>query len=351
MNTPNTCTVYLNQLNQQSPLYRPSIFWQEASMHILKALESKGFHDFRRLYATQMFFVPTYGFPGNSFQKNTLERLTELMDSETFSQKESLHLSHYMHGELSALSDYRVLKASEFHAATLPDLLKFSESSVGNPQEQFDFEGHRYSRSSLNYLLGLAFLKKHLVLTDLKVVLEIGGGFGTLGEIIYKLLPQTQYIDIDIPPTLCCAQYYLQQLSSPSSVTVYEDVAQKPECLISDLKHLTVLPSWHIEMLKGRVDLFVNFISFQEMEPDIVANYLQYVKSLNTQWILLRNMREGKALRSKSNLGVETPILSRDYLNMLEGYELIEANTWPFGFKTVDGFHSELLLFKRVDEL
>jgi hypothetical protein len=95
------------------------------------------------------------------------------------------------------------------------------------------------------------------------------------------------------------------------------------------------------------VDLFVNFISFQEMEPHIVKNYLGHVTRLGARWILLRNMREGKQLRKNDWVGVDTPILGDDYLAMLPAYELLERNVIPFGYQTVDGFHSELLLLKR----
>ena len=61
---------------------------------------------------------------------------------------------------------------------------------------------------------------------------------------------------------------------------------------------------------------------------------------------MLRNMKEGKNIRKDAGVGVTTPILSEDYLLMLPGYELVERNVLPFGYQTVDGFHSELLLLK-----
>ena len=44
--------------------------------------------------------------------------------------------------------------------------------------------------------------------------------------------------------------------------------------------------------------------------------------------------------------GVDIPILTDDYLTMLPNYDLIERNVMPYGYKTVDNFHSELLLLK-----
>jgi hypothetical protein len=83
------------------------------------------------------------------------------------------------------------------------------------------------------------------------------------------------------------------------------------------------------------------------MEPHIVRNYLNHVARLGTRWILLRNIREGKQLRKNGNVGVDIPIFGDDYISMLPDYHLIERNVIPFGYKTVDGFNSELMLLKR----
>lgn len=80
-----------------------------------------------------------------------------------------------------------------------------------------------------------------------------------------------------------------------------------------------------------------------------MRNYFNHVTRLETRWTFLRNMREGKQLRGKGSVGVDTPILGDDYLAMLPGYELVERNVFPFGYWTVDGFHSELLLLKRKE--
>jgi hypothetical protein len=58
-------------------------------------------------------------------------------------------------------------------------------------------------------------------------------------------------------------------------------------------------------------------------------------------------MREGKQIKTTEKTGVEVPIKHEDYLNMLPDYELIESNVHPFGYQTVDGFHSELLLLRK----
>lgn len=334
----------------QSDLYCPSSFWDEASQRIVEELCSRGIERFRSLPTALGFFVPTYGFPGSGF---TLKQVDYIQDSfkKMFpgALKPQLALDQFFNGYLQALSDYRVLKSSD-DITKRPYLHTFSESIYGEPSEQFQFDGRQFSRSALNYLLGLALLKKHLGGEVPSTVLEIGGGFGTLGEILGSAsIKDLHYIDIDIPPTSFVAQHYLSEVFGKENVATYAQTAKQESIEISSLPPASVLCSWQIEKLRGKIDLFVNSISFQEMEPHIVKNYLGHVSRLGARWILLRNMREGKQLRKDHGVGVEIPILSEDYIAMLPGYEVVERNVVPFGYQTVDGFHSELLLLKYTN--
>jgi len=85
------------------------------------------------------------------------------------------------------------------------------------------------------------------------------------------------------------------------------------------------------------------------MEPHVVKNYLYHVDRLHCRFILLRNMREGKQQKTEKTFGVEIPTLSGDYDRFLPNYRLIATNVNPFGFRTLDGFHSELRLYRRTE--
>lgn len=339
-----------NDLLLQDELYQPTSFWQEASSQIVTEICTHGVGRFRSLQTALGFFVPTYGNPGGGFTAESSEGLRDWLKVKyPIEMKPQLALDQFLNGNMSALADYRVLKASD-DSMLLPYLHHFSESTVGEPVEQFEFDGCYYSRSSLNYLLGLAMLKKHLNGDVPRTVLEIGGGFGTLGEVLGAAgISDLHYIDIDIPPTSFVAQYYLSEIFGKDSVANYTQTANNENIVIDTLPVFSVLCSWQIEKLQGQIDLFVNFISFQEMEPHIVQNYLYHVNRLDARWVLLRNMKEGKNIREKDGVGVVTPILGDDYLAMLPGYELVERNVIPFGYQTVDSFNSELLLLKRKE--
>ena len=78
-------------------------------------------------------------------------------------KKTSKKFQHYyknlIYGKLEAFDDYKTFKAGDEQNKSIK-LHKFTESKIGRPLEQFNFENKLFSRSSLNYLLGLVFLKK-----------------------------------------------------------------------------------------------------------------------------------------------------------------------------------------------
>ena len=337
-------------MREQSELYKPTVFWDEASSRIVGEINENGIDRFRAQTNMLGFFVATYGVPGNSFTKEQAAGLRDwLATNHPLANKAQLGLDQFLSGDLQARSDYRTLVAAD-DPLHLPHLHHFSESSVGEPIEHFEYEGRKFSRTSLNYLLGLALLKKHLGDECPRTVMEIGAGYGTLGEVLASSgIEGLRYINIDIPPTSFVAQHYLSAVFGASKVATYAQTRELDEIQIGQLPPFSVLCSWQIEKLRGEVDLFVNFFSFQEMEPHIVQNYLAHVKRLGARWVLLRNMLEGKQKHGKGHwAGVKTPILGDDYLPMLSGYELVERNVLPFGYRTVDGYHSELLLLRKV---
>ena len=336
-------------LEKQSALYRPTLFWADASQRLAHEFEGTGMENLRRGPLALSYFVPTYGPPTLGLRKDQVELLTQtFQEHHADHTKGKLALNAYLSGQLNALADYRVLLAANSATDAL-GLTAFSESSIGNPIEQHCFDGKKYSRSALNYLLGLSLLKRHTDLSSIKTVLEIGGGFGTLGEILGKAPSKgLKYIDVDIPPTHFAAEYYLKANFGSGNVATFSELEVQPEIEIRDLPDFTVMCSWQLEKLRGQVDLFVNFISFQEMEPEVVENYLVHVRNLNAQWILLRNMREGKQRKTSNSVGVGTPVIGSDYIHLLADYRLVSVGTAPFGYETVDGFHSELMLFTKA---
>ena len=327
-------------------LYQATSFWN-ADLHLIKMdLENEGFENFRRWPNSLRFFAPTYGAPGNSLTPELIDKLFDWSNKNVLNPKQASFVRSWATGRLQAENDFRVVKSAVMGTAN-EFLLDFSESDIGNPIERLVVDTKAHSRSSMNYLMGLACLSKFVELKSLRSVLEIGGGYGTLGEILHQLWGgEIKYLNLDIPPICNVAEYYLNSVSA--DFLGIQQLDQMETIRIEQLKSLNVAPNWKVEALVGDIDLFVNMISFQEMERPVVENYLQKVQTLRPEYILLRHIREGKQRRTATNpVGVIEPTTPDIYDEILDTHRRLHRDSVPFGFDTSDGFHSEVLVFEK----
>ena len=340
----------LEDMKKQDSLYKPTSFWEYGSKLLIDEIEQYDIKDFRSLTVTRNFFVPGYSAVEYLEKSEKYDPTIEQFDRIVQDKRFVTRLQRVFNGNSSAFADFRVLKSSNIDKK--PYLDKISESSIGNPIEQHTFENRNFSRSFLNYTLGLSLLKKTVDTSDINTVMEIGGGFGTLGEILLgDERNNIFYINADIPPVGFVSSYYLQEIFGEENIACYNTTK---DLEIIDIKNFSKsykalnLCAWQVPKLQGKIDLFVNFISFQEMEPDVVKNYCKHVERLQPKYILLRNMLEGKKKNNDTyRSGVEEPILGNDYDKFLPNYELVTTDSAIYGFITEDNFHSQLRVYKR----
>jgi putative sugar O-methyltransferase len=323
-------------LDDAPELYQPTVFWRSGMASIMKDLREHGVTSFRRHPSATAFYVPTYIERSPAAQ--SLESfLRSVGRVELVTRVTNRHLARYDHAV-----------ATELDTPGAPRLEGASESAYGEPLEQFEFDGKRYSRSFLNYLRGLVLFKRTVPDANLLTVLEIGGGYGTLGEILLPVNPKIRYVDVDIPPVAYVATWYLRQVLGAGQVSGYDTTRKLKRIPVDGLSPATVLCSWQLPRLEGKVDLFVNFISFQEMEPHVVDNYIEQVIRLGAKYVLLRNSTTGKPIKTGADVGVQEPVVRESYLHMFEGYELIASDRVLFGHVTEGGLTSEVMILRKI---
>jgi putative sugar O-methyltransferase len=310
--------IMLEDMEKADPLYQPTNFWKVILPSIVNDLKKHGVASFRRHPSACRLYAPNY--PNTPIGEAQAHR-----EFSIFSEADIPHLS--------------------------PHLTAVSESDFGNPHQQLSFEGRRYSRSFLNYLRGLTFLKKHVDTASIRSVLEIGGGYGSLGEILLKSTPNPIfYLNVDIPPVAFVATQYLQAVFGKKAVLDYgttRNLEAIDSIEASAHTRTMVLCPWQLPKLKGTFDLFVNFFSFQEMEPDVVENYANFINERVTKYLLLRNQRDGKQRAgAPGHHGVLTPITRTDYLRFFKDFEPLAVDSGTFG-NIPNGFPSEVMVLKR----
>jgi hypothetical protein len=176
----------------------------------------------------------------------------------------------------------------------------------------------------LSYYVRYCFSQKHIRFRGDEIVVELGSGSGYQIEVLKKLYPDLTVLCFDLPAQIfLCEKYLTQALGEPSIVGTGRTRGWSDLSSI-DRGRVHFFGSWQIPLLENfGFDVFWNAASFGEMEPEIVENYLRYVKG-NASWIYLLQARHGKETTGATH--VENPIAFGDYEEMLSGYSLQEEH-------------------------
>ena len=290
-------------IESRDPLYRPTNFWGPGVERPLDDLRKRGLDTFKAWPSSRSWFYPRYGdnFPG--------KRMTQMIEaSKTIAPDVSeARLRTILGGSLEARRDFHAIQLAWDQERWPFDLLSFGENELGKPQRyRFTKTEIGWSRPYLNYLLCLTALSRHVDAPP-RSFLEIGGGFGVLGEIVTQRDAGARYVDADIPPLVVITAWYLTQILG-APVTTPADL---PEGSFEIEGH-GAIPSWRLPDLRTDFEVFVNSYSFQEMEPNVVANYVDLVAARGVEYAVSLNSRHGKrrAEEGKSGGAIE-PVTSQ----------------------------------------
>lgn len=337
---PSLLQAMLGDMRKADPLYQPTNYWRVCSGEILRDIEKYGAENFKRHPSAVAYYLPTYAsihIKEKAWLLSLLKMIGRIPKAELF----TIPLLEEFDGAKRALRDYQVFKSLDRLDAE-PTLSTFSESAIGQSADRYIFDDHAYSFASLNYLRGLVFLKRCVDTSKIRTVLEIGGGYGELGEI----LSSYRYFNVDIPPVAYISTWYLQQVLGEANVFSYDRSGPMNRIELAEIKEQSaVFCPWQLPHLSGSIDLFVNYISFQEMEPAVVRNYAAHIERLRPRFLLLRNRRQGEFKVATGRLGVQEPIRSDAYLGYFPAYRLVAEDSALFGsqnLKRVSGCHYKL---------
>jgi putative sugar O-methyltransferase len=284
------------------PIYRPTNFWTPGLRDILADLETRGLASFKSWPTAGFWFYPGYGRP---LAPRTIEK-TFKQAAKANPALTRLTWLRSLNGFHEAMRDFDAARLAWDQNRWPFDLEGFGESEVGQPVRHYALTGvdtTRWGKPYLNYLLCLAALSRH-VDGPPRSFLEIGGGFGVLGEILLRRDEQARYVNLDIPPLLTVSSYYLSTLFG-SRVLVADALAESGPL---EPPASACLPNWRLPDVRGPFDVFVNSFSFQEMEPHVVDHYVGMVAGIGVTHVVSLNSREGKR---RASAGTEGGVLDQ----------------------------------------
>lgn len=341
---PQNLAKMLADMDKAPAAFKPTNFWSTGLPDIMKDIEQFGIETFREHPSASFYYVPVYA-------SNTLRRYGRiaLPVAAALPARRRVKFLRRLTRSDRALSDYRLMLATSIDGGLR--IQDVSESDVGGG-ERFVFDGRSFSRSMLNYMRALNLYKRHADSADLSSILEIGGGYGTLGEILLKAVKAGFYVNVDIPPLAAVSAYYLQQVFGADRVLTYTEADTYDEIDLEALKarySAVVLCPWQLPKVTGQVDMFANFMSFQEMEPDVVRNYIALVQPLTAQHVLVRNSAVGKKIAAKEgDIGVMEQVKSDFIQHQFDAFNVIAADSFVYGEQNESGsYRSEVSLLQR----
>lgn len=287
----------LDQLERSGPPFKPTNFWRPAVEALQRDLQSRGIEHFKSWPSSRSFFYPCYG---QGFSYAMFDALWPAIKARNARATEGWVKGRLI-GSQDANHDFDTALAYFDGTKAELNLSAHGESDIGSPPQRYALHGPggpTYGKPYLNYLKILAALST-VAEGPLRTFLEVGGGFGVLGEILSHHYPNSVYIDVDIPPLVSIASWYLRKVAPDAATTGPLDepgfVLKSDEAWRRGF--VACLPSWKLpEIPSGKVDVFVNSFSFQEIEPEAVEAYCDIIATIAPRYVVSLNSRAGKPL-------------------------------------------------------
>lgn len=267
----------------QKPIYRPGPYWLPNQKRITKAIARYGIQRFRE--------TPAVGKGYSDARQRTAQDFWAEQGPIIRTAKRLLSGAPVMRG---IVADYdAVLKGLRKEVAGLRnDVYRaredwfvratagrpLPETTVGGSAETITLRGEEYSRHYVDLLMRIHNVEKHVDLTAVRAVMEIGGGFGAFIHLLLSRYPNVRKVYyVDIPPMIYIGTQYLRHFFG-DSVRDYSQTRREASIQFAgDGLEIFCLCPWQIETLESPIDFFWNSASFSEMTPPIVQNYAAHV--------------------------------------------------------------------------
>jgi len=333
---PKLLELMLEGMREAPDFYKPTNYWAYYENKSLPELQRMGLHDFRR---RRFSILSTFGAtdlslrPLDFFRTRKLNRLGVspfllrfLFSINKFLNKVLLIQRHYdTKAEKMGRSAFDFAR-SYGEKVGARSIHECEASVAGNPEYVIRIGRKTYTMSMLYYYLRYAYCCNFVDFDDIRICVELGGGCGKQIEVLKKLHPDICFLLFDIPPQLYVCQQYLSAVF-PDSVVSYRETRRMSSISGPEKGKVFIFGNWKFPIIeKLNIDLFWNAASFQEMEPEIVANYLYYINKSASHVFLQQNMSGKKLAQKKGDVGVMEQTTLEDYKKGLANFELIDLS-------------------------
>ena len=150
------------------------------------------------------------------------------------------------------------------------------EKNVGNCHYSSNFLGYWFDYGIIHHLKWYEEIEKYI--KNNFVILEIGGGFGSLARIIIND-KKCKYFLIDLPEANLMSNYYLQNYFPEKKIFNYLDSKDKLLENVIQNYDIFILPPGILDNQNIKFDFIINSRSFMEMNKEIIKKYFNLIQS------------------------------------------------------------------------
>ena len=332
----NLLDAMMQATERADPRYRPTNYWAVYRDMYLPGLRRRGLRDFRRDRYGIMDAFGAADLKIAPVVRVYLPRggglLGQLM-TRAFARMPNIELALHGIQHDNVVRYFHGLTKRKFETIGLR-LAEYGINRIGNPEDVVEIEDVLWSFSQLVMCSLFADAMARMDLGEDPVICELGTGMGRHAEMFAAARPRATILLFDIPPQLYVMNQYLKA-ARPDRVVPYEravEVSPGAELPVEWRGKIVVLPAWRMPDWRGlKANLFWNCASFQEMEPNVVENYLGIVTDWRPECIYISAAPNGqwRGARRPGEGGVREPVTEALYRKTLEGAGYRLAERYP----------------------
>ena len=179
-------------------------------------------------------------------------------------------------------------------------LFKNLEEPIFGKPLYVNINGKKITQDISNSYLEYLYLRNNLGnrFKKLKVIAEIGAGYGRLTYLLHKLKNNNnlKIILVDLPPALLISQWYLKKSFPDAKLMMYRNFSNYSEIkdLFEKSSIIFLLPHQLEKLPSNLIDLVINISSLQEMSKKQINHYYELINQkaklfYTKQWLLWEN--------------------------------------------------------------
>lgn len=349
---PELLKLMLDDTAEASDLYKPTNYWAIYEKKFIPELQEYGLYNFRK---RRNSILSSFGATDLSHTLGQIDLFKSKVFYNCVTRKiplwsELLSLQNTLLNKiLPVVGTYKIEEFEQMlyefirmygEKIGAKSVDEFEASLAGNPEGIVKIDGRVYTMAILGFYIQYVYCCNFINFDDVKIMVELGSGSGKQIEVMRKLYPDICFLVFDIPPQLYVCEQYLKSVF-PGDVVSYRETKQMDSFSGEHKGKIFMFGNWKFPMIEEiPVDLFWNASSFQEMEPEVVANYLKFVNRSAKSVYLLEVMGGKEVASKKGDRGVLKQITIEDYKKGLTNFKLRDMSPpyWPISKRSMYSF-------------